>query len=216
MADDPKGLNVKALAEALVHELKKAGAIGSRLPDPPPAADRPGYGAGPRGPSYPRRQWPPMPMPWPRPPGFSPEALWAWFVSWLINAGVPIPPGPGMAEALRFAVTRDDFWHHLADATGDVFQQAANASRGVGDEFDPYHHYYWGHSHQPGSGWGPPWAPWDPSCPPFDGKHRPIEIEKLRADLASWPEEDRNRICWAVQMSQQYADYMARKRGKDS
>ena len=56
MADDPKDDRqtgwIKALAEALVHELKKAGAIGSRLPDPPPAADRPGYGAGAESPGY--------------------------------------------------------------------------------------------------------------------------------------------------------------------
>jgi hypothetical protein len=212
--DDQAGMNVKALAEALIMEMKKAGAIGSRLPDPPPAADRPEYGRWPRPPWPPRRRWPPMP--WPTPPGFPPDAIWAWLVSWLINAGIPVPPGPGMAEALRFAMTRDDFWHHLADATGDVFQQAANASYDVGNEFDPHHHYYWGHQQQPWPGGGPPWGPGGPPYPPAGAKDQPIDMEKLRAQLASWPEEDRNRVCWAVQMSQQYADYMERKRGKAS
>jgi hypothetical protein len=201
---DPAAMDVKQLAEALVLEMKKAGVIGPRPPDPPSSSYRPEYPKWPRRPSGPGRRWPPMPpMPWPTPPGFPPEALWAWLTSWLITSGMPVPPGPGMAEALRFAVTRDDFWHHLADATGDVFQQAANASYSAGDEYDPYHHYYWGHRHQP-------WPPGDPAT------ERPLDLEKLRAQLASYPEEERNRIIWAVQMSQQFADYMERKRGKAS
>jgi hypothetical protein len=129
-------------------------------------------------------------------PGGPAAALWAWLLSWGLWPGMPYPPGPIPEASWRFAATRDDCWRHMADATGDVFKQAANASYMMGHETDPFHHHGWG--------------------PRPGGDDQPVDVTKLRKDLESqgWSETDRHRIANAVQTAQQFASWVERARGK--
>ena len=186
------------IVDAVVQKLKGAGPV---PPWPPfPSGPPPGMPWPPHHHHWPPRPpWPPVP-PWPpiapiTPAGAPAAVMWAWLMSWLLCSGMPYPNGARTSEAMwEFAATRDDFWRHMADAMADVFQQAANASHFVGEELEPYRRRWW-----------PPGG--DPNCPPID-------IEKLRADLGNFSQEDQDRIVWAVQCWERFGSQVERNRKK--
>jgi len=216
------------LLDSLMMKLKMCGV---QTPFPPYPPCPPPYPPCPPPSGYcpPGYLGPPLPFPFMMGPGFPPGMMMAWLMSWLLYPGMmPYGGGPMSTDAMmRFAATREHFWRSMADAQGEVFQQAANASRFFGYP-GGYPQSAWCPPPPSGSCPPPPWCPpptwcpppgWcppsdcDPAAFPFKGA-TPIDVAKLRTLLSSLSKEDQDRIVWAVQACQQFAKMFEQSRQK--